>query len=573
MDMSANDVRLDPAWSTAVPDWERRIMARHSLVPTLPLYQDQADKAVRIFDRLRLPDVKDRPTMAESAGEWVRDIVRALFGAYDPEADYRHLQEVFLLVPKKNGKTTNAAAVMVTAMIMNPVHNAEGMIVAPTKDIAETSFNQARGMIQADESLLKKFHVQSHNKRITHRESGAFFQVKAADADVVTGFKGRYALIDEIHVFAEHARAADVFLEIRGALAAQPGGFLFMITTQAKRPPAGVFKAELQRARQVRDGKLRAPVLAVLYELPTALQEPPAPGRTPPWRDPVNFALVNPNLGRSARPEFLIRTIEEAETQGLDALALAASQYLNVEIGVGLSTDRWPGADWWQEAKENPLTLDALLARCEVVCVGVDGGGLDDLLAVAVLGREKETKRWLHWGRAFAHSDVLRQRPVIAARLQDFVRDGDLVLGDGPEDDIRGVVAIVEQVKASGLLHKVGLDPMGVGAIVDALADAGIGADQVLGVPQGWRLNAAIETTGRKLRDRTLVHADQPIMAWSVGNARCERRGNAVTITKQVSGSAKIDGLVALFSAVALMSTNPQPLVREIEYERGGIFA
>ena len=47
------------------------------------------------------------------------------------------------------------------------------------------------------------------------------------------------------------------------------------------------------------------------------------------------------------------------------------------------------------------------------------------------------------------------------------------------------------------------------------------------------------------------------MMAWAVSNAKVEPRGNAITITKQASGTAKIDPLMALLNAVSLLSLNP----------------
>lgn len=69
----------------------------------------------------------------------------------------------------------------------------------------------------------------------------------------------------------------------------------------------------------------------------------------------------------------------------------------------------------------------------------------------------------------------------------------------------------------------------------------------------------AVKTAERKVAAGDLVHGGSPLMAWCVGNARTELKGNALVVTKAVSGSGKIDPLMALFNAVALMSLNPQP--------------
>ena len=547
------------AWRTACPDWAARLMAGESLVPDLPLFPAERDKALRIFDRLRLPDVIGQPPMAEAAGPWIRDIVAALFGSYDAEMNRRMIQEIFLLVPKKNGKSSYAAAIMVTAMIVNRRPNAEFLLIAPTMEIAGISYKQAEGIIKADPELLKLFHLREHLKTIVHRASGAELKIKAADTDVITGSKSTGILIDETHVFAKKSNAADIFVEIRGALAARPDGFLIQITTQSKTPPSGVFKAELEIARDVRDGALSLPRLPVLYELPDDVAQGDG------WKNPAVWPRVNPNLGRSVDIQFLQNALVTAERTGKDALALLASQHFNVEIGMALRADRWIGAEYWLAATSPDLVeLDDLLARSEVAVVGIDGGGLDDLMGLAVLGRDRETQDWLLWAHAWAHPEVYERRKEIIPLLEGFEAAGELTRCERPTQDVVEAAQLVARVRDAGLLPEaagVGLDPQGVAALVDALAERDITGDQVVGVPQGYRISAAIWGTERKLADGTLKHGGQDLMAWAVGNAKVEQRGNAVLITKQAAGKAKIDPLMAAFNAVALMSRNPQARV------------
>jgi phage terminase large subunit-like protein len=500
--------------------------------------------------------------MADAAGPWFFAIVEALFGSYDPVSNRRMIQEYFLCVPKKNAKSSSGGALMVVALIVNLRPEAEFLLVAPTKEIADIAFKQASGTIRADPSLNDLFHIQRHIRLITHKRMGSTLQIKAADTDVITGSKALGTMIDETHVFSKRPRAAEVFVELRGALAARPDGFLFQTTTQSKEPPSGVFRQELAMARDVRDGKIALPLLPIIYELPNRL------ARDGGWKERRYWPLVNPNMGRSVDEAFLEREVMKAEAQGAQALALIASQHFNVEIGLSLMSDRWAGVEFWQQRADPTLTLDAVIERSECVIVGIDGGGLDDLFGLAVLGRERATKNWLLWSHAWCHEGVLNRRKSIAPRLLEFAAAEELTIVDDELADISAIVAIIARIKDAGVLGGVAADPAGIGEFVDAMDQIGITQENklLIGVGQGYRMMNAIKTAERRLASGTLRHGGSGLMSWAVTNLKIEPTATAIRATKQNAGDAKIDPAMALFDAVDIMSTNPDP-ARKPQYQ------
>lgn len=541
-----------PEYSTACLDWQERIREGRSIIPP-PIFPEEAEAALSVMRELRIVDAPGSPTIGEACAPWVMDLASAIFGSYDAESGRRLIKEVFVLVSKKNSKSTVAGAIMLTALVRNWRQSAQFVILSPTVEVATNSFAPARDMVAKDEDLDALMHVQGHIKTITNRESNATLKVLAADSNTVGGLKAVGVLVDELHLFGKVSTAENMFREAFGGLASRPEGFIIYLTTQSDEPPSGVFKQKLDYARAVRDGKIVDPgFLPVIFEHPDDMV---ADGSALKLE---NMWMTNPNMGFSVDQAFLEREYQKAELAGGDSFRGFMAKHGNVEVGMNLRNDRWPGADYWQQQARG-ATLDEILARCDVIDVGIDGGGLDDLLGLAVAGRDDATREWLCWHRAYAHPSVLERRKSEAARFQDFARDGDLMLVERVGDDLDDLAEIVSRIEESGKLDKVGIDPAGVGGILDALVQAGIPAEKVVGVSQGWRLGGAIKTTERKLAEGGLVHDGSPMMAWCVGNAKVEPRGNSILITKQASGFAKIDPLMALFNAVSLLALNPAP--------------
>ena len=559
-----------PIWTTALPDWEERIVAGESLVPCEPLFKQSAEIALKVFKALKLVDVIGKPEIGQVTRQWVYDFVAAVFGAYDPVAKKRLIKEFFLLISKKNTKSTLAAAIMMTALILNERESCELAIIAPTKEVAGNSFNPMRDMIREDPDLKAMFNVSEHTKTITHRGTNATLKVVAAENDSAAGIKATYVLIDELWVFGKRANAAAMLQEATGGLISRPEGFVISLTTMSDEAPAGVMKEKLDYARGVRDGEIIDPrFLSVLYEFPQKYIEDGS------YILPENWYITNPNLGASVGLEELADILRKAgESHDKNTLQTALAKHLNIPIGISLRANRWAGAEFWEAASDKTITLDDIIEKSEVVTMGGDGGGLDDLLGGSVLGRlpivighemdeitreRRPIKPWKVWTHAWCHPIALERRKQDEPRYRDFEKDGDLTVVEYVGQDTEQFADIAVKIYKANKLDRVGLDPLMVGDLVDDLIAAGIPEDKIVGVPQGYKISGYQKTAERRIASKYMTHSGQPMMDWCVGNARVLMKGSGTMLSKAESGTGKIDPLIGLLNAVALMSENPAP--------------
>lgn len=546
-------------WDLSCPDWEERIRSGRSIIPPLPLVESEADFGLAMFDEMVLPDVPGTPRMQDACGDWFRELVRVVFGSWNPVARQRYIRDFFAMLPKGQSKTTYSAALLLTIMVMNRRPQAEALFVGPTQKIADTAYDKAVGMIEASPDLKNRFHTRDHLKTIVDRLTKTELCVKTFDVNVLTGTILIAAMVDELHLLGKNAHTVNVLRQIRGGLEKTEEGVLVITTTQSDAAPTGAFKDELRYARKMRDGAFKGrdmrQMLPMLYEYPPDIARDPKE-----WQRPENWRMVMPNLGRSVHLASLTRDWNAEREKGEHAIKVWASQHLNIEIGVGISDDAWRGADYWEGCADRTLTLDALIERSEVATVGCDGGGLDDLFGLCVIGREKGTRRWLIWSHAYAHPIVLSERRKdIASTLEGFRKEGSLTVCEVGEY-IADIASTVVRLHQAGLLPEkdaVGFDPNNIAAFIDALAAEGIEGPMLRRLLQGPALSPALWGLEHKLSDSTVVHSGLDLMNWCVGNVKIEVKGNGNMATKQAAGRAKIDPFVAMLCAAILMSWNP----------------
>ena len=540
-------------WTTACPDWDKRIAKGESMMPCTPQFPNMAAVALNIFDQFVVADMMGRPEFSEVTRDWAREFVGAIFGAYDPVKNTRLIRDFFLLIPKKNTKSTLAAAIMMTALTLNERGSAEFIILAPTKEVADNSFIPARDIVKADPELEAIFNVSEHTRTITHLETKATLKVVAAESDAAAGKKASLILIDELWLFGKRANAASMIREATGGLVSRTEGCVIYLSTQSDEGPAGVFKQKLEYARKVRDGKVHDPsFLPLLYEFPQKMLDDEA------HLDPKNWPLVNPNYGASVDGTYLEQQFKQALESGDEQDFLA--KHLNLEIGVALRHERWSVADFWEDAKHpRGFSLTELIEQSEVITLGIDGGGADDLLGLAVVGKTANGSLLL-WNNSLCYEYALERRKSIAPKLLEFEQLGELTILKNVGDEVPFLTQIFKQLIDSGKFGLAALDPWRMTSLKEMLENCGLVEDDMALVTQGVKMSPYVYATERLIASGKLKHAGQSLMSWCVGNTVAKIRTSAIQLDKAASGTAKIDPVIATVCAVGAMSTDPKPI-------------
>ncbi len=532
-------------------DWWERIQGGKLPVDInkyLPdLNENRVKMVEQIFGNLRLADVPGQPLIRDACGDWFVDLAKLAAGGLDADG-LQNVNQMLLMVPKKNSKSTYSALLVLSLMLMSVRPRATFLFVAPTREISEIAFQAVVGAILVDDTLREALHIKDHKKQIVSRKSGCVMQIKTLDMKAITGVKPALCMLDELHLFTGKDDAR-IIGQIRGGMASIPEAQLIMTTTQSDVAPSGVWKAELIKSRGVRDGTVNLEgYCPVLYELPKELS-----GDMKHAVNPKHWKALNPNINRSVDIEWLKTSFLEARSSDVQEQMRWLSQHANIEVsGFRLADDEWGGAANWSKCASSEVEdFDFLIDNAAQIAVGIDGGGVYDLLGCTVTAVLHDG-RWATRTVATLQRDALNKMKKIASLLLDFEKDGDLKIFK-PGEDIAYIADLIVEIynKAPDVFMGVGIDAAGLGPELTLyLIDKGLPEDLLVTIPQGWRLNAGYIAAERRIAQRSLIHGNQPLFNWNISNTVIQPSGRPGKSTNKME---KIDCTVALMNSIQIL--------------------
>lgn len=222
--------------------------------------------------------------------------LQAIFGFVD-DNNLRQYNEVMIVEGRKNGKTTECAAVE-TDLLLNDGEGAPEIYnVATMLDQAKLGFNACYKMVRQSPTLRK--HIRKRAADLYAPSNLGFIKALASNTNSLDGLNVHGAIIDELAAIKNR----DIYDLIKQAMGAREQPLLFCITTNGF-VRSGIFDAQYEYAKKVLDGKIKAPrFLPFIYELDDVSE----------WDKPEMWIKANPGLGTIKKKEYLEEMVQKAK--------------------------------------------------------------------------------------------------------------------------------------------------------------------------------------------------------------------------------------------------------------------
>lgn len=466
-----------------------------------------------------------------------------LFGWVD-EAGLRRFRQGFIFVPRKNGKTTLGAPVMLYLAFVEGEAGAEVYSAATTKDQARLSFDVAQHMVRRMPEFRERFGIEVMARELVQPASASVFKPLSADANTLDGLNVSAALLDEL---AQH-RTAEVYDVIETGTGARAEPLTIAISTAGLMHSPG--RTVWDYGRKVATGAVEDDrVFVLLYTI----------DKEDDVMDPEVWRKANPSWGESVHQAYFEGKANQAKHS---AARLAAFKIKHLNVW-GSSAEQLYSPRHWAHCAHGGLELRDF--ERQNAYLGLDLSSKTDLAALALLfpvAPDSDTARELFEPTALEGATRLftaftqSYLPEAAAEdgrnelYQKWADAGELIVTPGEITDFGRIKADVIDAIERFFPIEIGFDPWEAMQMASELVDEWR-APMVEVRPYRSHFAEPTDELDALMRTGRIRHDGNPVLAWAISNVvgEFDRAGNV--FPTKTNPQLKIDPAVALIIALS----------------------
>jgi len=474
---------------------------------------------------------------------WQKALVAATFGIVHKIDGTRKYQEVILIVGRKNGKSTLAAAIGLYLQMADGEPGAEIYAVATKKDQAKIIWLEAKRMVRKSPALRKR--MKTLVAEINSDLNDSFFKPLGRDSDSLDGLNVHGALLDEIHAWKD-INLYDVVVD--GTSSREEP--LVFITTTAGTIRESVFDIKYDEAERVingfgdPDGYKDERLLPIIYELDDRKR----------WQEEDYWYQPNPGLGTIKVLDTLRNKVNKAKANPLLVKNLLCKDFNIRET----SHEAWLTF----EQLNNQATYDLSKLKPRYGIGGIDLGATTDLTCATIIFRVPDDPilyvKQMYW----LPEDLLEKR-VQEDKIpySTWLEMGLLRTSPGNKVNYKHVTEwfLEVQNEMDIYIYKIGYDNWSSTYLVDELKQ-NFGESVPEAVIQGAKtFSSPMKRFAADLDSKLINYNNNPILKWNLSNSAISvDRNDNIALVKTSNPRRRIDGVASFMDAYIVLERNYQ---------------
>lgn len=461
-----------------------------------------------------------------------------VFGWVRKKDGTRRFRESYQEVPRKNGKSLDAATVGLFMLSADDEFGAEVYSGATTEKQAWEVFRPARLMALRTPEFMEAYGIDVNASNLSRIEDGSRFEPligKPGD-----GSSPSCAIVDEFH---EHD-SPELYDTMMTGMGARDQPLMYIITSAGVNVAGPCYDRHLY-AIKVLEGTLKDDELfAIIYTIDVEAYEfngvqYPADD----WTSEEALQKANPNFGVSVKADYLLSRQRKA-MQLASQQNIFKTKHLGIWVG---ARNAWMNMIAWAKCPPRK-PLSELAGRSCYVALDL-ASKVDVAVLVILFPPYDDDPLWHLHGRYYLPEDVVEEKATAnhshyatwANQELMTLTPGNVIDYEYIMDDIRDFLSRFEVIE-------IPYDPWQAAQLATQMLSEG--ATMVEYRPTVQNMSEPMKQMEALVLSKLLAHGNCPVMTWMVSNvvAKLDKKDN-IYPTKEKPEN-KIDGPVATITAI-----------------------